>query len=511
MRNSNAVIVRALAAAMQSKILPELQTESSRQAAQTALGLLGLLLSRETSTVVVDATERYQELYGRMQAVIARYEGAVPSMVRINPVPFLGGDRLADDHVRLLHTQELVRQAAARLIEIRDGVVSAEIGPTVEQLLGELANTEVAITQQFLASLAPAPAAVDVRRPIEVTRETLQTYLRERFPDRVNLTVADFAGAGFSMGKQIRFFNMQDASGKPEELVMRQEQHVGIYKGDSTLIRNEYQLIKCAYKLGLRAPEPLWLDTSGKLGPDFMVMRKIQGRQIGEPFREFRPLNEELIMDIGGLLAKLHGAGLEPFADFLEQTGQQAVKTMDIRQATIYRVTAWEKFCDGENDYPNPGRTWLFDWLKKNAPENSHRPVMVHGDFGIHNLLEENNRITACLDWEWGHPGGPSEDLAYIRPHVDKYSSWERFTNHYLAHGGPSIEIDERAMRYNACLSNAIFSALGGPLAWHAGNGGRGDLTSVYAANCYAFQFQQMAMESALKSSGVSTDSKEQA
>ena len=312
MRNSNAVIIRALAAAIQDKILPELQTESSRQAGQTAVALLGLLLSRETSPVVVDAQKRYQALYERMQDVIARHQSTAPSEVKPYPLSFLSDDRYAEEHVRLLRTQELVRQGAARLMEVRDQARTAEVSHAVGQLLDELVSTEVAITKQFLASLTAAPAAADKPRPLEVTREALQAYLRERFPDRPHLTVSNFAGAGFSMGKQIRFFSMPDASGSLEELVMRQEQNVGIFEGDCTLIRNEYQLIKCAHELGLRAPEPLWLETGGKLGPDFMVMRKLRGRQIGEPFREFRPLSEALIMDMAELLAKLHGAGLEP-------------------------------------------------------------------------------------------------------------------------------------------------------------------------------------------------------
>ncbi len=39
--------------------------------------------------------------------------------------------------------------------------------------------------------------------------------------------------------------------------------------------------------------------------------------------------------------------------------------------------------------------------------------VVVHGDFGPQNVLFEDDRITALLDWEFAHIGQPVEDLAW--------------------------------------------------------------------------------------------------
>ena len=48
-------------------------------------------------------------------------------------------------------------------------------------------------------------------------------------------------------------------------------------------------------------------------------------------------------------------------------------------------------------------------------------PVLVHGDFGPQNVLIQDDRITALLDWEFAHIGQPVEDLAWtewiIRTH----------------------------------------------------------------------------------------------
>jgi aminoglycoside phosphotransferase (APT) family kinase protein len=40
-------------------------------------------------------------------------------------------------------------------------------------------------------------------------------------------------------------------------------------------------------------------------------------------------------------------------------------------------------------------------------------PVIVHGDFGPQNVLIEDDRINALVDWEFAHIGQPVEDLAW--------------------------------------------------------------------------------------------------
>ena len=40
-------------------------------------------------------------------------------------------------------------------------------------------------------------------------------------------------------------------------------------------------------------------------------------------------------------------------------------------------------------------------------------PVLVHGDFGPQNVLIDDGRITALVDWEFAHIGQPVEDLAW--------------------------------------------------------------------------------------------------
>ena len=53
-----------------------------------------------------------------------------------------------------------------------------------------------------------------------------------------------------------------------------------------------------------------------------------------------------------------------------------------------------------------------FAWLKRNQPKACRRRL-VHGDYRLGNFLEQNDRITAILDWELVHLGDPVEDLGW--------------------------------------------------------------------------------------------------
>jgi aminoglycoside phosphotransferase (APT) family kinase protein len=52
----------------------------------------------------------------------------------------------------------------------------------------------------------------------------------------------------------------------------------------------------------------------------------------------------------------------------------------------------------------------LVEWLLAHRPPSEDR-VLVHGDFGFHNLLVARDRVTAVLDWELATIGDPLVDL----------------------------------------------------------------------------------------------------
>lgn len=494
LRNPNANILLAVIRALEASVLPSVQGEAANAAAQLALTLLKVLVCRDTTLrpIVLDHLATLEQLSSDIQQLV----GPPPSgITRESDIGLFEGVTYSDMHRGLLVAQSAMEDQLKQLIRLRASCQPTQV-EQVNQLLERFAALDLANTERYL---------IEVKQPLEeaasgppVDSASLAQYLRARFPERGNLTVSDISGSGFSMSKQILFFTLRDGSGAEEKLVLRQEKPIRWMEGDCTLVKNEFELIRCAYDLGLPVPEPLWFETGSALGPDFMVMRKVAGSQLGEPLRAFQPLTEDLVMQIAEILAKLHGGGLEAFRAFFERTGQSAVLNMSMKEATRHRITWWRDSFRHAHKIPDPGQVWLFDWLLRNVPDDNRSPVLVHGDFNIHNMLVQDGRITSCLDWEWGHAGDPLEDLNNIRPHIEKYSDWDRFCRHYVAHGGPPVEVDPRSLSFNRCLTNALYSASCSALSWHTAKGELSDVASVFGVDVYGFEFHRIALGASL-------------
>lgn len=56
------------------------------------------------------------------------------------------------------------------------------------------------------------------------------------------------------------------------------------------------------------------------------------------------------------------------------------------------------------------------EWLQRNVPAETPAPSIVHGDYGLHNLMlsrETPPEIVSVLDWEMGTIGNPFVDLGW--------------------------------------------------------------------------------------------------
>ncbi|MEM9257098.1 MAG: phosphotransferase family protein [Pseudomonadota bacterium] len=64
--------------------------------------------------------------------------------------------------------------------------------------------------------------------------------------------------------------------------------------------------------------------------------------------------------------------------------------------------------------YQDPLMSYGVQWLRRHAPRRVDRVCLVQGDTGPVNFLFDRDKVTAVVDWEWGHWGDPMEDLGNI-------------------------------------------------------------------------------------------------
>src|SRR3546814_10829370 len=51
-------------------------------------------------------------------------------------------------------------------------------------------------------------------------------------------------------------------------------------------------------------------------------------------------------------------------------------------------------------------------WCEEHLPDPA-RPVLVHGDYRMGNVIVDGDGLAAVLDWELAHRGDAHEDLAF--------------------------------------------------------------------------------------------------
>ncbi|WP_214483410.1 aminoglycoside phosphotransferase family protein [Bacillus sp. SM2101] len=76
--------------------------------------------------------------------------------------------------------------------------------------------------------------------------------------------------------------------------------------------------------------------------------------------------------------------------------------------------------------------------LLKNKNDSKDEWVLTHGDYGIHNVLYNSDRVHTVLDWEWSEWGNPLSDLAWVcwftKLHYPEHANVlnNHFINEYL-------------------------------------------------------------------------------
>ena len=198
--------------------------------------------------------------------------------------------------------------------------------------------------------------------------------------------------------------------GRTARLVLRA--HGASHSGHAADL--EYSLLEALHRGGLPVPEPLKVDTSGRMAATpFVVMAYVEGTS-EIPAAE----TAQRLAAMADVLARIHGF---PAAD---------LPALPSRLDPLPEVF----------DFLPADREW--DALRAHLHARADTafvgaPVLLHGDFWPENLLWKDGTIAAILDWEDAAIGDPLSDLAAARVEL-RYqlgaSAMERLTADYARH-----------------------------------------------------------------------------
>jgi aminoglycoside phosphotransferase (APT) family kinase protein len=280
----------------------------------------------------------------------------------------------------------------------------------------------------------------------------LADALRDRF-GRVTIDGLTRLPGGAS--RETWAFDAIRADGARTELVLRRDP-AGRPSAPGAMGR-EALAITAAGVAGLAVPEVLlWADGPGLWGSAGLIMRRVAGETIARRILRddtYRQARGALVGQLGEFAAGLHALEVadgfpapDPVPELRELLGtfEQASPTFELALRAL------------EADPPPP-----------------RRPVIVHGDLRLGNLIVGPDGLRAVIDWELVHVGNPAEDLGWlcvkawrfgVSAPVAGLGTREQLLSAYRAAGGADISLDE--LRWWEILGTLRWGAICMTQAW---------------------------------------------
>lgn len=292
------------------------------------------------------------------------------------------------------------------------------------------------------------------------TSERIRAYLATRLPEADDLRLEAMVQMDVGWSHETFLFDAhfrEAGEAKTLPLCLRRDPGNALLRDFSDL-GAQFRVLQCLENTPLATPKPYWYESDPAiLGAPFLVMEKVPGTcpspwgSAGRRFYAEAAARGVLPESFTDTLATLHtldwkAAGLSFLG--VPKPG---------RDFALREVQKWRGLIEASGREPDPILADLIGWLEANAPATD-RVTFVHGAYRTGNLLIDDDRVSAVLDWELQVLGDPMYDVSYVLADLNREGSdllshlvtRDDFFRRYEHATG--IEIDEAACRYYQTL-----------------------------------------------------------
>ena len=355
-----------------------------------------------------------------------------------------------------------------------------ELGRRIADLEHRFLERLDALRVSVLAAPSEARAGVDA---CSVTKEQVTAYLRRRLPGSPEVVVDCLTVVPGGRSKETILVALHGTRELPPELILRKDRPVSVLP---TRAADEFEVIRAVHAYGgVPVPEPFFAEREGhELGEGtFLVMERMPGHKAGEHFPDLAAPMEhrgEIGEQLAVALARLHSLPV----DRLDRTSLdpgKAVVTTESLVASVDGIAARIADLSGPPCATvGVAHAWLIEHAHSVAP--APRLSLLQADFGFHNMLIDDGRVTALVDWEAATIGPPARELAAAWNAINALMPWPRFVDAYLDAGGSPDDADPKAISYYRLLG-----ALGAYMASRTGghlflSGAKRDLQTAHSS-----------------------------
>jgi aminoglycoside phosphotransferase (APT) family kinase protein len=167
--------------------------------------------------------------------------------------------------------------------------------------------------------------------------------------------------------------------------------------------RREAAVMRTLRAHGYPVPAVLWEESDpGVLGHPFFVMEHVAGRA---------RTDDHGLDDMLRSLTRLYSLGADAVDEIAALDGLPAGS--EPGEAINAQLRHWHHVYRSAVEYPIPLLERGFAWLRANLRATGPS-VIVHGDPGPGNALQDSGGVAAVIDWEFAHAGDAAEDWAYL-------------------------------------------------------------------------------------------------
>lgn len=192
-------------------------------------------------------------------------------------------------------------------------------------------------------------------------------------------------------------------------LLMRREPEVGVV---DTARDVEFAVLQALRESELPVATAHAFDDGSRLGRTAMIVDRLPGRAHRGVLRDTDPLQLgesarlKLASALPQLLACVHRIDVQ-------QLGLTDILPSPSGDPARHELQRWIADLDGAELEPQPALRATIAWLQRHIPPPPPRICLIHGDFRPANVLVDDGRVSALLDWELTHLGDPHDDLGW--------------------------------------------------------------------------------------------------
>jgi len=272
---------------------------------------------------------------------------------------------------------------------------------------------------------------MDDHDPAGALREGLAAALRDVLGP---VAIEDLTRLSGGASRETWSFDAVGTGGSRAELVLRRDPPGR--PSEPGAMSREARVIGQARAAGLAVPEVLLSnDEPGLWGTAGLIMRRVTGETIARRILRdaaYRQARQVLVREVGEFAAGLHALDVPGYLPAPDPLASLRAELGAFEQVSpVFELALRALEAD-----PPPVR----------------KPVIVHGDLRLGNLIVGPESLLAVIDWERVHAGNPAEDLGWFCVKAWRFGgaavaaglgSQDELLAAYRAAGGADITADE--------------------------------------------------------------------